>query len=432
MNRNGDPLSDHASTTSSSRLSRKALFGTNEPDEADILRRRFVGVDDNIEVPLHHPAVRDLSPEGPLSPPCWCCDCFFLCNFQAEHSFLMRCFNQYNLCLNWASGAYASADGNHRFRRGVYEAAFSCQMTKPIPRSKPTKEGVYSNDIFILDADGNQMKCRIYDTVNPQVAPGESRPLVVYFHGGGFATMHPQIKPMDFLAQKYAKQSYVFLSVDYRLAPENPFPDGLRDCYAAVKWVCSPAARGIIPHDCDPLSKLVLMGDSAGGNFALIVGQLLRDELTAEMTPAADEMKKARARHLVLVYPALHFIPGIEKMEPISTRMFLTKPVLHFYSRSYLVGDKKQRFRLLKDRRVSPWIGGFEGLPPVTLLGATDDPLFNGCKVLDEMLKQVGVECKLLTYKTFHGFWTLEMFFPIAREARLDIFEETEYLFRGP
>ncbi|HEY6394548.1 MAG TPA: alpha/beta hydrolase fold domain-containing protein, partial [Candidatus Binataceae bacterium] len=85
-------------------------------------------------------------------------------------------------------------------------------------------------------------------------------PVVVYLHGGGWVAGSPRTHRK--LAMQFAEQSYLTINVDYRLAPEHPFPAGLDDCVFAIKWAGQHAARWS-----GDANRMAVGGDSAGGNL---------------------------------------------------------------------------------------------------------------------------------------------------------------------
>jgi len=105
-------------------------------------------------------------------------------------------------------------------------------------------------------------------TYRPTADPA---PTAVYFHGGGWMT--GSIASHDFLVRKLARESgLMFVPVDYRLAPEHPFPAGLDDCLAATTWVAEHI------HDYGGLAgQLQVAGGSSGGNLAAVVARRFRD-----------------------------------------------------------------------------------------------------------------------------------------------------------
>jgi len=110
-------------------------------------------------------------------------------------------------------------------------------------------------------------------------------PLVLYFHGGGWVI--GSVETHDATCRKLADESgYPVVSVDYALAPENPFPDGLKDCYAALGCASEAAS------ELDAEGGTVVAGDSAGGNLAAATALLSRDRGGPEIA------------HQLLVYPS--------------------------------------------------------------------------------------------------------------------------------
>lgn len=126
---------------------------------------------------------------------------------------------------------------------------------------------------------------RIY---KPSVIHGQKRPAVVFFHGGGFIGGSVDVveNPCKALAEK---AEAVVVSVDYRLAPEHPFPAGVTDCFESVKWVYDHAEElGVDP------SFICVSGDSAGGNMAAVCSLMDRDQGTDMI------------RYQALIYPTVN------------------------------------------------------------------------------------------------------------------------------
>jgi acetyl esterase len=134
-----------------------------------------------------------------------------------------------------------------------------------------------------------QVSDETVDTVPIRIYQGDGEPtgLIVYFHGGGFVM--GSIGIMDNVARELAHGSgAVVISVEYRLAPEHPYPAGLEDCKAVTRWALANAARfNVPPH------RVAVAGESAGGNLAAAVALRLRD---------AGESSLAGQ---VLMYPAV-------------------------------------------------------------------------------------------------------------------------------
>lgn len=121
---------------------------------------------------------------------------------------------------------------------------------------------------------------------------GEALPAILYIHGGGFVLGRPEMLD-DYLAELATELKAVIVAVDYRLAPEHPFPTPLEDCYAGLNWIFSESiALGV------DIKRIVVMGHSAGGGLAAALAILVRD----------------RGRHhisgLVTIYPMLDHRTG--------------------------------------------------------------------------------------------------------------------------
>src|SRR6476646_3066766 len=143
-------------------------------------------------------------------------------------------------------------------------------------------EEIFGVDDRTIPGPAGLIPVRVYTPVATEAAlPG-----IVYLHGGGWVFMG--IETHDSICRRLAKESgAVVVSVEYRLAPEDPFPAPLDDCYAATKWVVDHAAD----FDVDP-ARVAVAGDSAGGN------------LTAAVTLRARAAEEPALVAQVLIYPA--------------------------------------------------------------------------------------------------------------------------------
>lgn len=146
----------------------------------------------------------------------------------------------------------------------------------------PIEGAVEVSEHSATAADGMPIPMRLYRS------PGSTaESLVVYIHGGGMFLC--SIDTHDPICRKYTAESGVaLLSVDYRFAPEHPFPYSVDDCYAALSWAVQHAGR----LGCDP-DRVAVMGDSAGGGIAAAVALMARDR------------RGPALRRQILVYPML-------------------------------------------------------------------------------------------------------------------------------
>lgn len=133
----------------------------------------------------------------------------------------------------------------------------------------PPMTPVAATDRVIEGADGQPLGVRIYR--NADLAADVTTPAVVWFHGGGFVM--GDLETDDSLCRTIAERiGAVVVSVDYRLAPEHPFPAGVEDCYRSLCWVAGHSAELTV----DP-SRLAVGGTSAGGGLAAAVALMTRD-----------------------------------------------------------------------------------------------------------------------------------------------------------
>jgi acetyl esterase len=223
---------------------------------------------------------------------------------------------------------------------------------------------------------------------------GADRPGVcVFFHGGGFVLGNIATHDRD--CRMIADQaSCLVVSVDYRLAPEHPFPAAPDDCYAALEWVAAHADE----IGGDP-ARLAVAGDSAGGNLAAVTA--LR---------ARDRSGPALAFQL-LIYPVVDMTPtvddpGYESMLENAEGYYLTLADMEFFSDCYLPDEAAK-----SDPSASPIKApSLEGLPPALVLTCEFDPLRDQGEAYAKALADVGVPVTLNRYDgAIHGVMDMAM-----------------------
>lgn len=214
-------------------------------------------------------------------------------------------------------------------------------------------------------------------------------PIFVYYHGGGWV-----LGSLD-LADNFARSlchygNLSVISVDYRLAPEHPFPAGLEDAYAAYRWAANPANAQELRGN---VNQLIVGGDSAGGNLAAAVCLKAREE----QGPAIAQQ--------VLMYPATN----LKELETESFQLNANDPILptanmYWFIEQYLI-DESQR----DDPLVSPALAeNHKELPPATIIVAEYDPLCDDGEEYANLLSEAGVEVTLIRAKGLnHGFISL-------------------------
>lgn len=261
--------------------------------------------------------------------------------------------------------------------------------SRPFKGRPPDLAGVADREV---PGPGGSLPVRVYTPESGTVFP-----VVVYFHGGGW--FMGDIDTHDVVCRKLAiAVSSIVVSVEYRLAPENPFPAAVDDAYAAVLWVSGNAGT----FGGDP-ARIAVAGDSAGANLAAVVSQIARDR------------QGPRLACQVLFYPA------------IDESRFDTKSHVDFAEGYYLTRKYLEIFRSLyaPDRAdwtsplVSPLLApSLANLPPAVVVTAGFDPLRDEGETYAERLEASGVPVVHKRYQgMLHGFLTLDRLFPQADDA---------------
>ena len=242
----------------------------------------------------------------------------------------------------------------------------------------PLPSGVDTTD-HIIKSNGAEIKVREY---SPE-SIGSIYPAVVYFHGGGwvFGSIETHEAFTGFLAKELKAKVF---SVDYRLAPEHPFPIPLADCEAAFNWVKDNSLDlGINPN------RVSIGGDSAGGNLAA--------SLCIKRKQEELSMPKAQ----LLIYPATDLTLKHPSMDEMAEGFFLTKDSMKYFRDNYI--DDKE---LIKDPLVSPLFAeDLSGHPPAVVVTAGFDPLRDEGDQYAQALRNANVEIYHRTHDSYiHGF----------------------------
>jgi acetyl esterase len=214
-------------------------------------------------------------------------------------------------------------------------------------------------------------------------AAQETLPALVYFHGGGWTI--GDLDTHDVLCRSLAvgARCAVF-SVDYRLAPESPFPAAVDDCFSAVRYVAKHAEQLKIHK-----SMIAVGGDSAGGNLAAVVALQARD---AGGPPLVFQL---------LVYPATDQRCATPSHQKNARGYLLEREGIEFFRRCYLPDPAA-----FTDWRASPLLAkSHVDLPPALVVTAGYDPLLDEGRAYAERLKAAGVKVEYREYSDMvHGF----------------------------
>jgi acetyl esterase len=233
---------------------------------------------------------------------------------------------------------------------------------------------------LVLDTVHGPLKARHYAPVRGS----ERRPLLVFLHGGGFVL--GDLETHDAACRLLCRHAELHvLAVDYRLAPEHPFPAGLEDASAAFAWARAHAEE----LGADP-ARIAVGGDSAGGNLAAALSQLAVREGTP--VPALQ----------LLLYPALDRTVDRESMGHFAEGFFLTRADIAWFHDHYTgtVGADRS------DPRISPLVcRELSGLPPALVITAGFDPLRDEGEAYAAALQAAGTPVTLRRFDGLvHGF----------------------------
>ncbi|PRC42273.1 lipase [Mycobacterium sp. ITM-2017-0098] len=263
------------------------------------------------------------------------------------------------------------------------------QRFNDLPRS-PVLPEVTTEDLQI-EGPGGPIALRIYRPPSERAV----LPVVVFIHGGGWTV--GDLDTYDGQARMHAAGAEaVVVSIDYRLAPEHPFPAAVDDVWAATRWVAEHAAD--IGADA---GRLAVAGDSAGGNLAAVVAQSARD---AGMP----------LRFQLLWYPSTTFDTSLPSFTENADAPILDLASCKGFSRWY-VGDTD-----LSDPPVTliPARGDLAGLPPAYIAVAGHDPLRDDGLRYAELLTAAGVPVDVHNAEALvHGYLGYAGIVPAATEA---------------
>ncbi|MFO0552709.1 MAG: alpha/beta hydrolase [Polyangiaceae bacterium] len=224
---------------------------------------------------------------------------------------------------------------------------------------------------------------------------GRDRAALVYFHGGGWVIGSPASH--DGICRYLARETgAVVVSIDYRLAPEHPFPAAPRDAITAFRWVAANAHKlGLDP------ARLAVGGDSAGGNLAAVVAQATR----ADEHPPAFQL---------LVYPATDFAELAPSHQTLGRGYLLDRALMDLFTDHYIQRRSDKETALASPLRAAD----LGGLAPTYLVTAGFDPLRDEGEAYANLLERAGNRVTLRTERSMiHGFFTTGGALSSARQA---------------
>jgi len=210
-------------------------------------------------------------------------------------------------------------------------------------------------------------------------------PALIYFHGGGWVL--GDLDTHDVLCRQLALQAGVIvIAVNYRLAPEHPFPAAVDDCYSATAWISANALALGVDN-----TRLAVGGDSAGGGLATVVTLMARS--------GGPSLK-----YQILVYPVTDLRAQTESYSKYADGYLLTRNLMRWFIAQYATTEDDVR-----DWRASPLLApSVDGVPPALVMTAGLDPLRDEGEAYARRLEEAGVPVDYMCLGGMvHGFWTM-------------------------
>ena len=255
-----------------------------------------------------------------------------------------------------------------------------------------------------IEINSEKIPVRIYTPED-----GEKFPIIIYSHGGSWVSGN--LDTHDSVCRKLSQNTKaIVISVDYRLAPENPFPTGLNDVYNVLQWA-SKNAKSINGNE----KFLAVVGDSAGGNLSAAVSLMARDKNGPHITCQA------------LIYPSTNIYElNSQSWSYFSNDFNISSEEMEKYISLY-VPQKEDR----KNPYVSPLLAkDFKDLPDTLVITAEIDPLRDEGEAYCNKLKEAGVKAEVIRINgVTHGFITMDKITNKADEALNQIYSylQTEF-----
>ncbi|HTQ77738.1 MAG TPA: alpha/beta hydrolase [Burkholderiales bacterium] len=261
----------------------------------------------------------------------------------------------------------------------------------------PDPPAVESVQLLLPPGPGGPVPVRAY---RPQGAgKDEVLPALVYIHGGGWVI--GDLDTHDVVCRTLANGARcAVFSVEYRKAPESPFPAAVDDCFAALRFVADNAN----PLRVDS-KRIAVGGDSAGGNLATVMALMARD---AGGPPVSFQL---------LIYPGADQRMQLPSIDRNGEGYLLTKRAMHYFRGHYLPREEDW-----SDWRASPLLAkSLAGLPPALVLTAGYDPLLDEGRAYAERLQKEGVKTEYRNYADMvHGFIVMGRVLDTANAALAD------------
>jgi acetyl esterase len=249
-----------------------------------------------------------------------------------------------------------------------------------------------TENIVIPGPDGD-IRARVY---TPVAAGSDPQATLVFFHGGGWVI--GDLETHDGICRMLANEGALkVIAVDYRRAPEHPFPAAIDDAFAAASWIEANASKlGVDPN------RVAVGGDSAGGGLAASVAQL------------AKAAGKPKLGFELLMFPVTQIGGETSSLHDFAEGFFLETRTLNWFYDHYAPNAEDRA-----DPKASPLLAeDFAGLPDAYVMLAGHDPLHDEGMRYAEKLREAGVAVTVADYPDLvHDFIYMQAVLPQAHEA---------------
>jgi acetyl esterase len=266
------------------------------------------------------------------------------------------------------------------YRQGLYTENFKRKNTRPMNLGNSGFAHYFPNitveEFLFVSKDGHHIPVEFL--IPKKFDP--SKGVIIQIHGGGFVLDGSPLYP-----PQLTDGGRIVISIYYRLAPEHPFPAGPDDCFEVFQWIYSRQHGFLRNID---LSKITVVGDSAGGNLAAVLSYRVRD----------DDSFKHKISKQVLIYPVVYF----NKISTESNKKYgyiLTKAKMDWFIDQYIQDQKfleHPHASILHNKN-------HNNLPETMIILAKYDPLNNEGMAYSKVLQENGVKVLTKEYGIVHG-----------------------------
>jgi acetyl esterase len=301
--------------------------------------------------------------------------------------------------ISFSPQVLASFEAAKRLAESVQPAGNPLETQRSIfrqmARSIASPEAVFLVEDYLIDEYKETIPIRIY---RPSNKP--NLPVTLFFHGGWFII--GDLESHDLLARSLANASEsVVIAVDYRLAPEHPFPAAIDDAYKALVWVSKNGKTLGLDS-----GRIAVAGDSAGGNIAAVVAR------------KSKENGLTKVRYQALIYPVTDSSFSTKSWDEFADGPVITKSISQQAFGMYVAGSEN-----LRNPEIAPLLAeNLNGLPPAMVIIGEYDPLRDEGLAYAEKLITAGVDVKLLHYRGMpHGFVQMGALIDAGKDAVAEI-----------